>query len=67
MGARVAMMRLAKMNQGSVFSSGTGLHHRTTPASGGCQQPERDMRAKAGFVNDMAAMRSIVVMGPIRQ
>ena len=50
MGARIAMARLAKMNLEFAFAIGTGLHHRINPASGGCQQPVRDMLAAADIV-----------------
>ena len=66
MGARVAMMRLAKMNQRFVLVLGDWASpSELLPASGGCQRPGRDMRARAGFVNGMADLRSIRVMGAI--
>ena len=63
MGARIAMMRLAKMNRGSFLLGDWTSPSELLPASGGCQRPERDMRARGAFVNGMEAMRSIPVMG----
>ena len=64
MGARIAMMRLAKMNQRFVLVLGDWTSpSELLPASGGCQRPEADMSAERHFVNGMAGMRSIPVMG----
>jgi hypothetical protein len=64
MGARIAMMRLAGDEPKFVlmhadWTSPSDLR----PASGGCQRPEPDMSVRVGFVNGMAGMRSIAVMG----
>lgn len=59
MGARIAMTRLAKMNQGSFLLGDWTSPSELLPASGGCQRPERDMRADGGFVNRMAGMHSL--------
>ena len=65
MGARIAMRRLAKMNRSSFLLGDWTSPSELLPASGGCQRPERDMSVRAGFVNGMAGMRSMPVMGMI--
>ena len=63
MGARIAMMRLARKNRWFVCSE-TGLHHRNCfRRAAGASDLAGDMRAAPGFVNGMAGMRSIAVMG----
>ncbi len=64
MGARIAMMRLARDEPKFVLMRGDWTSpSELLPASGGCQRPEADMSARGGFVNGMAGMRSIAVMG----
>src|SRR5690554_1213864 len=59
-GARIVMMRLARMNRVRSLLGDWTSPSELLPASGRCQRPGADMSARTRFVN---ARRSIGVMG----